>query len=286
MTFPSGHALTGAATRIDDPALPRNLLLVLIRFCLLLAVLAAVIFPLRAQDEPVHMTPEFALTFPLAKSDGKVTVKFPVLLNPATVLKPGMTLRTLYILNLPNADGSTDLVLAHHGSMEESYSRSTASPNDQSKMPPEMAHEIEGYRRTVWEVTNNFVLAMAQYPTDQMHLIYVPGSDNRDLQDERFSFFDGLLVGLPDGKVTILAVEKESHAETAGLKAGDEILAVGGIPTKNDLETFAAAYAATKKTANETSSYPMTIRSEGHSDAHTVAVPMPPSLKGGLMNGL
>ncbi len=256
------------------------------RLCLLFVLLAAVA-PLHAQNDPVKMTPEFPLTFPLAQNGPNVTVKYPVLINPGTILKPGMTLRTLYVLHYSSADGSSDLALAHKGNLDQSFSRTASSPSDKEKMPPELAHELEGYRRTVWEVANNFVLAMAQYPTDAMHLIYTPTDKDKDLLDERFSFFDGLLVGLPDGKVTVLAVENDSHADHAGIKAGDEIVSVGGIPTQNDLATFATAYAATKKSArdNETSSYPMTIRSPGKGDTRTVAVPMPPSLKGGLMQG-
>lgn len=232
------------------------------------------------------MTPEFPLIFPLAKAGRDVTVKFPVLINPAVVLKPGMVLRTLYILNYKQ-DGSSNLALAHKGNMEQSYSRDTATPDGQAKMPPELAHEIEGYRRTIWEVPNNFVMAMAQYPTDTMHLIYSPTGKNQDLADERFSFFDGLLVGLPEGKVTVLAVEKESKAELAGIKAGDEIVAVGGASTQNDLSAFAAAYAAAKKHAKdyEVASYPMTLRPEGKAETRTVAIAMPPNLKGGLMDG-
>ena len=281
----------GATVRIDDPPLRRKLGLVLNRFCLFLFALVALLAPLRAQDasSPVKMTPEFPLVFPLTKNGNDVTLKFPVLINPTTVLKPGMVLRTLYIINYSNGDGSTDLILAHKGNMEQAYTRDTASTGDQSKMPPELAHEIEGYRRTVWEVPNNFVLAMAQYPTDAMHLIYSPTGKDRtvDLADERFSFFDGLFVGLPDGKVTILAVENESKADKAGLKAGDEILAVGGIPTQNDLAAFSAAFAATRGKArdDELPSYSMTVRSEGKPDARQVDIAMPPSLKSNFFNG-
>jgi hypothetical protein len=256
---------------------------VLIRFWLPLFFLA-ILAPLRGQDEPVHMRPEFALTFPLAQNGRNVTVKFPVLINPATVIKPGMILRIMYILSI-DADGSSDLVLAHKGTTEEAYARTT--PGQDSSIPPELAHEIEGYRRTVWEVANNFILAMAQYPTDTMHLIYSPTGKIRDLDDERFSFFDGLLVGLPNGKVTVLAVEKESKSEKAGIKAGDEIVSVGGISTRDDLATFAAAYATAKKNAkdNEAANYPMTIRSEGKSETRSVNIPMPPRIKSGLMDG-
>ncbi len=122
-----------------------------------------------------------------------------------------------------------------------------------------------------------------------MHLVYSPtGKDqSRDLLDERFSFFDGLMIGQPNGKVTVIAVEKDSKSEKAGLKAGDVILSVGGIPTKDDLKTFALAFSSAKKTAmdNEVASYPMSIISEGTPDPHQVNIPMPPTIKSGLMDG-
>lgn len=277
--------MPGGVPRIDHYPLPRNLPLVLNRV-LLFAGIMAVIAPLRGQDDlPVKMTPEFALTFPVTQSGHDVTVKYPVIVNPTTILKPGMVLRVLYILNT-NSASSTDLVLAHKGNMEQSYSRDTAAP-EQSKMPPELAHEIEGYRRTVWEVPNNFVLAMAQYPTDFMHLIYSPTGKDRDMADEKFSFFEGLLIGLPDGKVTVLAVENGSKADKAGIKAGDEIVAVDGASPRNDLALFATAWANAKKTAkyNNATSFPMTVRSEGKTDTHTVSIAMPPTIKSSLMDG-
>jgi hypothetical protein len=256
---------------------------VILRFCLILIVLAF-IAPLRAQDEPVHMRPEFPLIFPLAQNGRDVTVQYPVLISPTTLLKPGMVLRVIYQLTY-DGDGASDLVLAHKGDADEAYAR--AAPGAENKIPPELAHEIEGYRREKWEVSNNFVLAMAQYPTDSMHLIYSPTGKNQDLEDARFSFFDGLFVGLPNGKVTVLAVEKESKAEAAGLKAGDEIISIGGNSTQNNLNTFAAAYSSAKAVAteNEVASYPMTIRPAGKSDAEQISIPMPPKITGGLMDG-
>ena len=231
------------------------------------------------------MRPEFALCFPLAQNGNDVTVKYPVMINPATVIKPGTVMRCLYVLSV-DAQGSTDLVLAHKGNADEAYSRAPAGSSNQPTMPPEIAHEIEGYRRTVWQVSNNFVLAMAQLPTESMHLIYASKGSDHELSDERFSFFDGLFVGEPNGKVTVIAVEKESKAESAGIKAGDEIVSVGGIPTQDDLATFAAAYATAKRTAkeNEVPSYPMTIRAGGTGDVHAVNLAMPPKITGGLMN--
>jgi hypothetical protein len=257
-----------------------------IRFWLPL-ILLALLAPLRAQDDPVHMRPEFPLIFPLLQSGKDVTVKYPVMINPTTVLKPGMVLRVLYVLSLDSQNASSDLALAQKGNMEQAYSRPPPGSNEGPRLNPEVAHEIEGYRRTVWQVSNNFILAMAQLPTVSMHLIYSPTGQDKDLHDERFSFFDGLFVGLQNGKVTVIAVEKESYAEQAGFKAGDEIFSVGGIPTQNDLATFSAAYSAAKKTAkeNEVASYPMTVRSPASSDPRQVNIPLPPKISGGLMDG-
>jgi len=241
---------------------------------------------LRAQDDPIKMTPELALTFPLAKSEHDVTVKYPIFINPATILKPGMVLRVLYLPPIPT-DDSSDLVLAHKGNMEQSFSRSTMSQEEQDKMPPDVAHALEGFRRTVWEVPLNFQLAMAQFPTDNMHLIYSVSGKSNDLSDQKFSFFDGLLIGLPDGKVTALAVENKSRSDQAGIKAGDEIISVGGVPIQNDLVTFANAYAAAKKNAKETnaSNFPITVRSPGKAETRTLTVSMPPTIKSSLMDG-
>ena len=82
-------------------------------------------------------------------------------------------------------------------------------------------------------------------------------------------------------------MEKESKADKAGIKAGDEIVSVGGISTQNDLATFAGAYATAKKNAteNEVASYPVILRSEGKAETRTVNIPMPPKIKSGLMEG-
>jgi hypothetical protein len=277
-------------TRRDSRPHPflRKLAFVTFRFWLPLVTLA-LLLPLRAQDEPIHMRPEFPLIFPLTQDGANVTVQYPVMINPTTVLKPGMVLRTLYVLSADAAGATSDLVLAHKGEMDDAYARAPGGGSNEPKLPPAMAHEIDGYRRTVWQVPNNFVLAMAQYPTDTMHLIYSPAGSDEDhkLADERFSFFDGLFVGQPHDKVTVIAVEKESKAEAAGLKAGDEIVSVGGIPTREDLRTFSEAYATAKKTAteDEVSSYSMTVRAGGGGEARQVNIAMPPSIKSGLMDG-
>jgi hypothetical protein len=209
------------------------------------------------------------------------------MINPTTVLKPGMVLRTLYMLQQSN--DSNDLGLAHASDQAEAYARSNPNADGQTKMPYEIAHQLEGYRRTVWSTPVNFQLAMAQFPTESMHLIYALNDTDRKLLDQRFSFFDGMLMGQPDGSsVVVLAVEDDSKAAAAGLKAGDEIVAVGGDPTQHDLATFASLFAAVRKDARDSNatSYALTVRSSGQSDTHVVNVAMPPTIKSLLMQGL
>lgn len=245
----------------------------------------------RAQDTdgPIKMTPEFCFAFPVAlMNQHDVSVKYPVLINPLTVLKPGMVLRVIYVP--PVQTDSNDLGLAHKGTMEESYSRETANTSaHQAALPPEMAHEIETQRKRVWQVPNNFVLAIAQYPTDTMHLIYskTGGDRTKDLTDTSFSFFDGMFVGSPDGSVRVLGVEKSSYADQAGIKAGDEITAVGSVSMHGDLTQFSTAFAKVKDAAvdNRAGHFDLTVRS-GNGASRQVAISLPPSIKSFLNEGL
>ncbi len=250
-------------------------------------------WPLRAQDlaadGPVKMKPEFCFAFPVVQMNKHdVTVKYPVMVNPVTVLKPGMVLRVIYVP--PIQTDSNDLLGAHKGTMEESYSRETGNTDAHiSSLPPEMEHEIDKQRKRVWEVPGNFVLAIAQYPTDVMHLVYSPtGSDMIDkLNDTSFSFFDGMFIGSPHGGVEVLGVEKGSYADAAGIKAGDEIVAVGNVPMHDgDLPAFAATFASAKAAAheNEAGSFLVTVRNAA--GTRTVALSLPPSIKNFLNSGL
>jgi hypothetical protein len=262
---------------------------------LVAALFAVAVAPLPAQsvDEPVKMTPEFPLTFPFDfdKANQLVSVKFPVMINPTTILKPGNVLRTVYVLQQNDDDSSNPLGIAHSTDTAEAYSRSNSSTSGEPKMPYELAHQLESYRRTVWNTPTNFQLAMAQFPTYLMHLIYLPTEKSRDadLLDQRFSFFDGLFVGQPDasGAVVVLGVEIDSKADAAGIKAGDEIVAVGGSPVQHDLLTFASAFANARHSAREMDApnYTVTVHSPGQA-VRDVKVAMPPTIKSSLLHGL
>jgi hypothetical protein len=276
---------------IDPPGAAVKIPAVIFRASLLVLALLASGFA-RAQDAadgPAKMTPEYCFTFPVTMlNQHDVTVKYPVMINPVTVLKPGMVLRVIYMPPVQN--DSNDLIAAHKGTMEESYTRQTANTDaHQASLPPEMQQEIDRQRKRVWEVPNNFILAIAQYPTDVMHLIYSPTGGDRDseLVDTSFSFFDGMFIGSPNGGVQVLAVEKGSYADRAGVKAGDEITAVGDVPMRGDLSSFAATFSAVKRAAtdNQLTSFSITIRSAGRAP-HQVALAEPPSIKSFLNEGL
>jgi len=253
--------------------------------------LTAIFLPLRGQqdgrdqgDGPIKMQPELALAIPWTQRGHDVTVKFPVMINRTTVLTPGMILRNLYVP--PNNLESENLAAAHMGNMAESFSRDTAMSADAAAMSSNEAHAIERERRVVWEVPVNFQLAIAQLPTDQLHLIYQPTTDNRNLVDTSFDFFEGILLGSPTGKVTVLAVEIGSKADHAGFKVGDEIVAVGGTPVP-DLSGFPQVYVAAREKAKEynATTFSFTVQSSDHSQNRTLNVPMPPTIKSQLMDG-
>jgi hypothetical protein len=250
-------------------------------------LLFALGLPLRAQlntDGPVKMTPDLALAIPLVQIKHDVTVKFPVLINATTVVKPGMALRNIYLPTVRN-NNSEDLNAAHMGNMEESYSR--APGEAPQALPSEVAHEIERQRRVDWEVPINFQLALAQLPTDGIHLIYSTSGNDRNLADVRFNFFDGLFLGSPTPGVFVLGVETDSRSDKAGLKAGDQILSVNETPVPAELVAFPAFYYAVRKNAEDShaTSFSLSVRSPGESGSHTVNIATPPTIKSMLMQG-
>jgi PDZ domain len=252
---------------------------------LLVITLTALRCPAQTDDGPVKMEPELALAIPLVLKGRDVMVKYPILINRTTVIKPGMILRVLYIPPVQN--DSEDLALAHKGNMEQSFSRTASSDDsDAPKMSPEMAHFLEGERREVWEVPVNFQLALAQLPTDSLHLIYSMSGDNRNLDDQRWNFFEGLFLGSPSGGVSVLAVEIGSKAANAGFKVGDQILAVGGINVPN-LESFPDVYTKARQNAKDMNaeSFSFVVKSTGESGNHTLKMAMPPTIKSQLMDG-
>jgi hypothetical protein len=252
---------------------------------LILALIASRAVAQIADDGPVKAEPELALAIPLLQKGHDVVLKFPILINRTTVIKPGMILRVMYVP--PGQSDSENLALAHKGNMEESFSRTASSEDsDTPRMSPEMSHFLEGERRTVWEVPINFQLALAQLPTDNLHLIYSTSGDNRNLDDQRWSLFEGLFLGSPSGGVSVLAVDTQSKAATAGFKAGDLILAVGGVNVPT-LESFPEIYTKARQNAKDmnATSFPFVVRSTGANGTHTVNMPMPPTIKSQLMEG-
>jgi hypothetical protein len=237
-------------------------------------------------DGPIHMTPDLALAIPLVEVKHDVMLKFPILINANTVVKPGMVLRNIYIP--PTNDDSENLVLAHAGTMADAYSRPTSGSSSQSQMPPEIARQIEHQRRVVWDEPIYFQIALEQLPTDIAHLIYSQTGDELNLDDQRFDFFDGLFLGSPAGVVTVLAVENGSKADKAGIKAGDQLLSVNGRVLPGDLAAFPETYVAARKDAEgiHASSFPVVVRSTGEAGSHTVNMATPATIKSMLMEGL
>jgi len=263
---------------------------VLRHFAFVLAAGAAALGPVRAQlqdDGPVKMTPELALAMPLLQKGRDITVKYPVFINRTAIVRPGMILRVIY--QPPSgSDDSVNLTMAHLGNMAQSYSRdNTPTGGDQSKpqMSPEYAHAIEAARREIWEVPVNFQMALAELPTDTLHLIYSRDGTNQNLDDERIDFYEGLFLGSPSGGVSVLAVETGSKADEAGFKAGDRIMAVGGRPMGPDPESFPPLWSTGREAAKEANaaSFDFTVQSPSGA-TRTVHLPMPASFKSQLMD--
>ena len=69
-------------------------------------------------------------------------------------------------------------------------------------------------------------------------------------------------------------------------KIARELFGVGNAPVQGDLAAFASTYASVKRHAktNQAASFPLTLRSGG--GARQASLPMPPSIKSFLNEGL
>ncbi len=230
-----------------------------------------------AQQALDPMTPDLALSFPLTTSPDGVTVKYPVLMNAFSngVVEPGTILISIYQPLHPN-NAPADFGLIQHADAQKAYSRDTRTGDEQATVSREDAQQISTAKRNPWMVTNNFILAMEQISVEEMHLICRKQAGvHVRYWEETFQFFDGMFIGLPNGKITVLSVVNSSPAASGGIVAGDQITAVGGTPVST-LQDFVKAFDATKTDAEDYKkpNYSLKIVSQG--TAKDVAVPMPP----------
>lgn len=190
--------------------------------------------------------PHLALAFPFTERQGGVGVKFPVLINTKAVIGPEMILRVMY--NPPRADDAEVLALQSSANQEVAYSKLHKLKSEKPLSATEMA-VIKISRETHWPVMQMYQLALANLDSKNMRVVWV-NPESMDLFNENIELLHGMLIGNKGSRyVDVLAVEKGSRAEAAGIKPGDQIREIAGTAVRGNLLEFARILGEKKRAA-------------------------------------
>jgi hypothetical protein len=204
---------------------------------------------LAAQSEgPLNMEPHLSLAFPFTPKQGGIGVKYPVLISNNAVITPEAVLRVIYVP--PRGDDVEVLIETKKSNSESSWTKNNQLQSTKVKMTPLQAAAHKIAEETAWPSLTMFQLAFANLNSSDLHIVYL-NPETMKLTDEPINFPEGLVLAEVEGKVTVLAVEKEGAGAAAGLKADDQILSVGGSPMNGNLLTFLNALHAAKKAAED-----------------------------------
>jgi len=251
-------------------------------------LLLAVLLPsgLRAQSvDKLETKPHLALAMPFAERQGGVGMAFPVLVNQRAVVTPKYMLRVIY--NPPRADDAEVLAIQTQADKEVAYTRVNKLKSEKRLTKQEMA-VMKVSRETHWPNVNMFQLALANAAVRNLRIVYVDPDNMEDFYDEEIELIDGMLIGNKGGRfVDVLAVEKNSRADAAGVEPGDKIRQVGREAVLGDLLEFASSYQKAKKASGLTSSggVDLVLQNEGGETREVVIkAPTGATLNSGMLD--
>jgi len=256
------------------------------RLALVLATAATLCLPVAAQDGPIQSEPEFSLAFPLADIPEGVGVSCPVAINTTTVLSPNEVLRVMYVpLSAEDARVVQEQRLEQREVAYTKKHQLDAMETEESQLSPEARAMLKMIRETHWPNKTMFQLAMAQMNGSDLRVVHA-NRQQPELKDSAISLPDGLLVGSESGLVKVLAVEKDSRGEKAGLRANDIILQVDDTRMDGDLSKYLQARAVASKKAKLSSGrrYTMVVQNIEEDASREAVFQLPPSLNTGFMD--
>lgn len=237
----------------------------------LLAGLGILLFP----DHPYAQgdtDPALGLSFPLASTNGRIILSQDILLRGDKVLPQGTVLRTVFLPAIVTAENQK----TRRGVDESSFSREipkTSIRNPLSEV--EQAMLARAYK-VVWTDSWEFRRALDTAPSHRLRLVLEPIGTNQTPRIEIPDFPDGLcLIGNQPPRV--LTVVRQSRAEEAGIRPGDQILEVAYQPFGSTLSEFAESYAKARiAAAKQRTVLPLKIR-RTNGEVETLSLRIPPA---------
>jgi membrane-associated protease RseP (regulator of RpoE activity) len=231
---------------------------------------------------PLATEPHLSLVFPFAARTEGVGVQHAVAISATAVIPKNAILRVIYVP--PRMDDAEVKQEIRREQQEVAYTRINRLENT-AKLTPQQAAIEKITKETVWPTVTMFQLALANLNSQDLHLVYL-NPENMKLIDEPIALPFGLLLAEVEGKISVLAVEKSSAAETAGIKSGDVILSMGGSPAPGNLSLFMDALRQAKKSAESATERVIALAVKGPNDSsqRAVSIKLPMSLNNSLLD--
>jgi hypothetical protein len=275
-----------------------------------LILLAGSPISVHAQEEKLALSPPLSQVFPLTTTAEGIRLKYPVLLNDRTILKPDAILRFVYLDpnagtrsrgggggGTPGAGGGQGGGHGHHhggggggggGSSDGddaggAYARGAPSPSSTDAAPPpeskgdskDSATEIQ---TEVWTQASLFHDAFDEAAEAGTTVVYLmPGKQKP--QSVQIDLPDGMFLGEIGGHVQVLGLTEDSRAGESGVRPGDEIRSFEGhLPVASLGEFLRVYHSVTESAAKADRSYAIEVWRPSDAKLETIQVAAPPSL--------
>lgn len=249
------------------------------------AILCAAFFvllvrPGHSQSGGSGYEPSLGEAIPLEVRDGRVMLAETLLAGTGLVLPAGTLLRNAFppptAKEIQRADRTRkDELLETYGSREVGIS--AINPEDDKRTQEEKALDVKA-AGPAWPEPIRFSAFFHAGPTTAYY-VAIQSSPEAKPQVVQFRFPDSLVLTERDGILRVRAVGNGSAMAKAGMKAGMELVAVGGEALTGGLATYPRALSRAREAAQlEGRTVPLTVRLPG-GETRDLALGVPRSLK-------
>jgi hypothetical protein len=243
----------------------------------------------QGQEEKLVLDPPLGQIFPLeARPDG-VRLKFPVLLNERTILRPDAVLRFVYIdpnagLHARGGDGDDEGPAPFHHHSDGVLESNPHGPQvDRDAFPkgddfaPSRGATGEASTEK-WNQAAPYRDALDQAAVIGTTVVYsVPGKPKP--QSTAIDLPDGMLLAEVGNHVQVLGMTADSTAFQGGVRPGDEIRSFQGNMPVVSLKDFLQTYFTVKEAARKGNQpYSVEVWRPGESRQLTIQIGAPPNL--------
>jgi len=196
-----------------------------------------------AQDDALQspFEPSLGLAIPLKQGDDQVLVAQKFLLNNNVIIHPGDQIRVVF--PRPEVNDRDVRMKNSKKNLESTFSRQPTKMGGQDDEYTQSAiyrAALDRSTKTVWKnemIFRGYIDRMDL--TDNILVFQHPGSEQ--LIVDLFAFPQDLFLGEINGKITVLAVRKDSQSQNLGIGAGAILTAMNGKPLAS-LEDFRNRY--------------------------------------------